>query len=112
MLLRLEMFRSRPEAPGTEAGSKFDANTKPSCTLPVASAASKVIERQEPVLLGREAVEVVAHADVEREVRRQLPVVGDEPAPVGHADSCERSSRLLSPVSAICRARLRSAGLA
>ena len=41
MLLRSEMFRSRPAAPGTAAGSKFDAKTKPSCTLPVASAAGK-----------------------------------------------------------------------
>jgi hypothetical protein len=34
-------FRFRPAAPGTEFGSKFDANKNPSCTIPVASAAGK-----------------------------------------------------------------------
>jgi hypothetical protein len=39
MFLLSAFFNVSPAAPGTEFGSKLDAKTKPSCTLPVSSAA-------------------------------------------------------------------------
>ena len=52
--------------------------------MPVASAAGIIEHGQQAVLLGREPEVFPPDAEIQRQVRRELPVLGDERVHVGH----------------------------
>ena len=84
IVLLSAVFRFRPAAPGTELGSKFDAKTNPSWTSPVSRAAGKSKTASRPFALGREAEVFPPHAEIQRELRADPPVLGDERVHVRH----------------------------
>ena len=85
--------RSRPAAPGTELGSKFDAKTKPSWTSPGLQGGRKIEDGEHAVRFGREPEVLPSHAEVQREVRADPPVFGDERVHSPSSGSCAPSHR-------------------
>ena len=63
---------------------KFDAKTNPSCTIAGRQRRRVVEHGQQTVLLGRESEVLPPDAEIQRQVRRDLPVLGDERVHVGH----------------------------